>query len=234
MIFTKKLDFLMRERRITRGKLARETGIPYTTVVGFYDKGYENIKLSNLKKLASYFSVPIEFLSDDAVEPYDIGIAAVAELINKYNALTKKGRALIAGVIDELSEIENPKKIKYIREFKSFASLGVVSPKAGREYELVLRELEVPQGADLAVRMSDGDMEPYRRNGCVYISRLNELENGDVGIFFVDRDVKCGKYYEDASGEITLMPLSPDAEGEDIHINSELGERVFCFGKVIV
>ena len=110
MTFTKKLEFLMKERRITRGKLAKEAGIPYTTVVGFYNKGCENIQLSNLKKLADYFSVPIEFLSDDSIEPYDIGIAAVAEFVNKYNALSKKGRTVIANLIDGLFEIEHQNK----------------------------------------------------------------------------------------------------------------------------
>lgn len=66
MKFTEKLDVLMREQGITRGGLADRTGIPYNTIVGFYTKGYSNIKLSNLSRIASYFKVPLDILADDS------------------------------------------------------------------------------------------------------------------------------------------------------------------------
>lgn len=68
MTFTEKLDKLMKERGITRGKLAELSGVPYTTIVGFYEKGYENVKLSTLLKLIRFFGCSLDYLAIDGLE----------------------------------------------------------------------------------------------------------------------------------------------------------------------
>lgn len=73
MGLTDKLDLLMKERNITsKAELARESGVPYTTIDGFYKKGSDNAKLSTLKKLCAYFGCSLDYLADDAVsdEPH--------------------------------------------------------------------------------------------------------------------------------------------------------------------
>ena len=65
MSFTEKLDALMAEKGINKSVLSKESGIPYTTIAGFYTKGTDNVKLSTLKKLSSYFNCSIDFLADD-------------------------------------------------------------------------------------------------------------------------------------------------------------------------
>ena len=67
MGLTDKLDILMKERNINKAELARESGVPYMTIDGFYKKGSENAKLSTLKKLCSYFDCSLDYLADDNV-----------------------------------------------------------------------------------------------------------------------------------------------------------------------
>ena len=67
MGLTDKLDILMKERNINKAELARQSGVPYTTIDGFYKKGSENAKLSTLKKLCSYFDCSLDYLADDNV-----------------------------------------------------------------------------------------------------------------------------------------------------------------------
>jgi DNA-binding Xre family transcriptional regulator len=67
MTFTEKLDLLMRERNINKSILSKESGIPYTTIDGFYKKGSENIKLSTLRSLAAYFDCSLDYLVDDTI-----------------------------------------------------------------------------------------------------------------------------------------------------------------------
>lgn len=38
MGFTDKLDLLMKEKKINKAELARESGVPYTTIDGFIKK----------------------------------------------------------------------------------------------------------------------------------------------------------------------------------------------------
>lgn len=68
MNFVEKLNKLMEDKKINKSQLSRESGVPYTTIDGFYKKGTENIKLSTLKKLATYFNCSLDYLADDDVE----------------------------------------------------------------------------------------------------------------------------------------------------------------------
>lgn len=76
MSFTEKLDTLMEERGINKSILSKESGIPYTTIAGFYTKGTDNIKLSTLRKLSSYLGCSIDYLADDDSSVQPITIAA--------------------------------------------------------------------------------------------------------------------------------------------------------------
>ena len=65
MSFTEKLDALMADKGINKSILSKESGIPYTTIAGFYTKGTDNVKLSTLRKLSSYLGCSIDYLADD-------------------------------------------------------------------------------------------------------------------------------------------------------------------------
>ena len=77
MSFTEKLDALMAQKGINKSILSKESGIPYTTIAGFYTKGTDNVKLSTLRKLSSYLECSIDFLAhDDVCEDKSQTIAA--------------------------------------------------------------------------------------------------------------------------------------------------------------
>lgn len=67
MGLTDKLDKLMIEKGLNKSQLAKESDIPYTTIDGLYKKGTDNVKLSTLKKLASFFECSLDYLADDEV-----------------------------------------------------------------------------------------------------------------------------------------------------------------------
>ncbi|MFR4578427.1 MAG: helix-turn-helix domain-containing protein [Clostridium fessum] len=54
MGLTDKLDILMKERNISKADLARESGVPYTTIDGFY-KGIRKCKTFNIKETLQLF-----------------------------------------------------------------------------------------------------------------------------------------------------------------------------------
>ena len=69
MNFTQKLDLLMKQRGLNKNTLAKLSGVPYTTIDGFYKKGYENTKLSTLNKLCSCLDVSLDYLAKDSESP---------------------------------------------------------------------------------------------------------------------------------------------------------------------
>jgi transcriptional regulator with XRE-family HTH domain len=94
--FTEKLDKLMQERCINRSVLAKESGIPYTTIVEFYKKGSDNVKLSTLRKLSNYFNCSLNYLVDDEIETE----ANVSSEQFDINTLTKEEKEDIQRYID--------------------------------------------------------------------------------------------------------------------------------------
>lgn len=68
MTFLEKLELLMIDKNINKRQLSIGSDIPYSTIDNLWKKGYENIKLSNLKKIASYFGVSLDFLVRDDIE----------------------------------------------------------------------------------------------------------------------------------------------------------------------
>lgn len=66
MNFLEKLDYLMEKRSINKSKLSKMSGVPYTTIDGFYKKGYENTKLSTIRKISEALNVSLDYLFDES------------------------------------------------------------------------------------------------------------------------------------------------------------------------
>ena len=56
------LDILMQKKKLNRRTLAKEVGLPPSTVNSWFNRGYENVTLKALSKIATYFNVSIEEL----------------------------------------------------------------------------------------------------------------------------------------------------------------------------
>lgn len=65
MTFLEKLEKLMNEHNLNKSTLSKSCGIPYTTIDGWYKKGFEDMRLSTLKKLAAYFNTTLDFWAYD-------------------------------------------------------------------------------------------------------------------------------------------------------------------------
>lgn len=65
MNILEKLDNLMKMNGLNRHSLAIKSGIPYTTIDGWYKKGWEKMYLTSLKRLSAFFHVSLEFWDDD-------------------------------------------------------------------------------------------------------------------------------------------------------------------------
>lgn len=68
MNFLEKLEMLMNYKNINKRQLSIGSDIPYSTIDNLWKKGYDNIKLSTLKKLSDYFNVSLDFLVRDELE----------------------------------------------------------------------------------------------------------------------------------------------------------------------
>ena len=252
MTLTEKLNILMDERGMTRGTLAERTGIPYNTIVGFYTKGYRNMKLSTLKRIGAFFGISLDILCDDTCT---LDGREQSRTVRQYQTLNRANQAVVDLLVDSLAQLQQPESAQaahdapaaqeaqaadggqtaYIREFLSPAAAGSASPVLNEDYVLAIRTPDIPAAADYAVRIAGNSMEPFIHDGArVYVSRTNELAAGDVGIFFVDGDMKCKQFFRDDAGNIRLLSLNRACRDTDMYIPASSGITVFCFGRVLL
>ena len=67
MTFLDKLDLLMKSSGLNKHKLSIISGVPYTTIDGFYKKGYENAKISTIRKIARALGCSLDYLIDEDI-----------------------------------------------------------------------------------------------------------------------------------------------------------------------
>lgn len=73
MNFLEKVSFLMQEQGLNKRTLSQKSGIPYTTISDWYNKGFENTRISTVKKLATYFDVTLDYLLLDEITDVNYG-----------------------------------------------------------------------------------------------------------------------------------------------------------------
>lgn len=76
MNFLSKLDLLMTDKGLNKRRLADESGIPYTTIINWYKRGYDNMSLSNFRILCDFFNVTMDSLARDDIEELERRIPA--------------------------------------------------------------------------------------------------------------------------------------------------------------
>ena len=89
--------------------------------------------------------------------------------------------------------------------------------------------------ADFAVRITGDSMEPYiHDDSIVLVKRGATIYDGDIGLFFVDGDMKCKQYCQDYLGNVYLFSLNRARKDADVTISASSGITICCFGKVLL
>lgn len=98
MNFLDKLNILMSEKGLNKSTLSKTTGIPYTTIDGWYKKGYGKAKLSSIEILANYFDTTLDYLMREDVTDRDYGrqmdkyVSAEQNLLDLWHNATIEGQ----------------------------------------------------------------------------------------------------------------------------------------------
>ena len=115
MDFVTKLSKLMNERDLNKHTLARESGIPYTTIVGLLERGVENARLSTINSLCNYFDVPLDYLVLDKYDNPGDFVPRMSEtsvicddpgeirLVQFYRSLNRTGKTAAISAIEGLA-----------------------------------------------------------------------------------------------------------------------------------
>lgn len=140
MDFLRKLNYLMDREGLNKSTLSKSCGIPYTTIDGWYKKGYEGLKLTTLRKLSNFFGTSLDYWASEN-NLFDVQPDQLTEsTFTKFKELKPEYQEYILKQIELLFELQqteakkaqknNPSEDEY---YKSNLFSGV--PKTPKELE---------------------------------------------------------------------------------------------------
>lgn len=107
MNFLEKLDALMSASGINKSKLSQLSGVPYTTIDGFYKKGYENAKISTIRKIAHTLNTSLDYLIEETPNQKTLSPEA-SEIAAAYDRADEKSRKMARLALEDFMETSVP------------------------------------------------------------------------------------------------------------------------------
>lgn len=259
----KNLKQLRENLKMTQKEFASSLSLGVTTYNG-YETGARDPKSDFWVAVAKKYGVTIDYLmgySNDPHKTFDeikntpsLSDEAL-KVAEDYNGLDKHGKTVVRVVMSEEQkrikeemarrkskpphqdyddEFGEPVEPRVIPLYFTPAAAGYASPAFGEDFEYIDIEGDIPAFADFAVRIDGDSMEPYIMDGSIVYINRDPLENGDVGIFYLNGDMLCKQYYRDNDGDVHLLSLNRNRSDADRYIPVDGGVSMTCFGRVIL
>ena len=177
---------------------------------------------------------PEKRLSDDA-----ISLARLYDTLDNYGRDAVREVALVekARCEDEerfLRETEPEPEERIIPDYTFGAAAGPLLGLAGQESVPYTLQPDDPQGAVYTVHVSGDSMAPYFPDGSRVFVNMDQVRDGDIGIFCVDGATVVKQYHYDSFMGITyLFSLNRKRADADIVITPGSGRSLVCQGRVI-
>lgn len=140
--FLQKLDFMMERFSLNKRTLSQNSGIPYTTIDGWYKKGYEGMKIPTLRALSDYFNTVLEYwVLDDVTDPnywkangFVVNTEEM-EHVQKYRLLDGYGKE----AVDSILEVEHRRCVAAAKREHEHARLQTEESMELSDEEIVQR-----------------------------------------------------------------------------------------------
>lgn len=120
MNFLEKLNYLMDLNGLNKSTLSKACNIPYTTIDGWYKKGYKGLKLTTLQKLSNFFGTSLDYwINDNEYEEYQNNIKKdmfncnidennkIKEALDLFKSLRPEFQDYVLEQIKKLSELQD-------------------------------------------------------------------------------------------------------------------------------
>jgi repressor LexA len=235
-MISERLKTLRENTKMNKKEFAAFLGMKYTTYNN-YETGSREPSSDFLIMLSKKFDISIDYLMglSEEREPSHYYTLKTSEFehIKKYRALDEHGVAVVNWILNEeysrsIEIKENSTEIlasiPYAYDLAASAGIGEYAMDIAH-FEAVGLSETPPKGTDFLVSVSGNSMEPKFSDGDkVYIRRQEFVNEGEIGLFFLD-----GNVYIKKQGFAELLSLNPDYAPLPIAEYSSFK----CFGKVL-
>lgn len=145
-------------------------------------------------EILSIYDIYTEFISPNPINPFrNLNETGVAKVMDYIHLLEKSGEYKTADIIP----------IHILRERKVFyttVSAGTGSFLDGEDYEMYTSP-DIPEEASFGVYVSGDSMEPrYHNEELIWIEQTEQLEDGEIGIFYLDGNAYVKKFQNNENG----------------------------------
>jgi transcriptional regulator with XRE-family HTH domain len=145
-------------------------------------------------EILSIYDIYTEFISPNPINPFrNLNETGVAKVMDYIHLLEKSGEYKTADIIP----------IHILRERKVFyttVSAGTGSFLDGEDYEMYTSP-DIPEEASFGVYVSGDSMEPrYHNEELIWIEQTEQLEDGEIGIFYLDGNAYVKKFQNNGNG----------------------------------
>lgn len=145
-------------------------------------------------EILSIYDIYTEFVSPNPINPFrNLNETGVAKVMDYIHLLEKSGEYKTADIIP----------IHILRERKVFyttVSAGTGSFLDGEDYEMYTSP-DIPEEASFGVYVSGDSMEPrYHNEELIWIEQTEQLEDGEIGIFYLDGNAYVKKFQNNGNG----------------------------------
>lgn len=241
------MRFYIKEARerigLSQKDLAKKLNLKPTTFNG-YETGAHDPKSNILAKIATELRTTTDYLlgltnNPEIPSPEHSFSLEYIGLASKYSRLDAHGKDMVDIVLDreytrsisikEAAEDSDDKSaiiasIPYAYDLAASAGLGEYAMDIAH-FETVGLSETPPRGADFLIRIDGDSMEPkYSHNDKVYIKRQDAVNEGEIGLFYLD-----GNVYIKKQGYDKLISLNPDYD--PVPVAEDATSK--CFGKVL-
>lgn len=145
-------------------------------------------------EILNIYDIYTEFVSPNPINPFrNLNETGVAKVMDYIHLLEKSGEYKTADIIP----------IHILRERKVFyttVSAGAGSFLDGEDYEIYTSP-DIPEEASFGVYVSGDSMEPrYHNEELIWIEQTEQLEDGEIGIFYLDGNAYVKKFQNNENG----------------------------------
>ena len=145
-------------------------------------------------EILSIYDIYTEFISPNPINPFrNLNETGVAKVMDYIHLLEKSGEYKTSDIIP----------IHILRERKVFyttVSAGTGSFLDGEDYEIYTSP-DIPEEASFGVYVSGDSMEPrYHNEELIWIEQTEQLEDGEIGIFYLDGNAYVKKFQNNENG----------------------------------
>ena len=145
-------------------------------------------------EILNIYDIYTEFVNPNPINPFrNLNETGVAKVMDYIHLLEKSGEYKTADIIP----------IHILRERKVFyttVSAGTGSFLDGEDYEMYTSP-DIPEEASFGVYVRGDSMEPrYHNEELIWIEQTEQLEDGEIGIFYLDGNAYVKKFQNNENG----------------------------------